>query len=54
MTKTFKISDWEDWVSLCFQYDYNPFETADFGIDQGGGDSIGYEFVGDYPEEEEE
>ena len=58
MTKTFKISDWEDWISLCEANNINPYETADFDVEARrqitGGDTIGYEYVGEYPEKEED
>lgn len=58
MTKTFYITDWEDWVSVCEKNNLNPHETADFNVEARrqitGGDTIGFEYVGDYPKEEEE
>lgn len=56
--KTFYISDWLDWVDLCAENNRNPHKTADFDVEArrqiSGGDTIGYKYVGDYPNEEEE
>ena len=58
MSKTFYISDWNAWGDLCTKNNLNPHETADFNVAArrqiSGGDTIGYEYVGDYPEEEED
>jgi len=51
--KTFYISKWEDWKELCEQNDIDPHETLEFGIDEGGGNSRDYEYIGDIPEKEE-
>lgn len=60
MTKTFYISDWEDWVSVCEENNVNPYEYVDFSVGVPGhrqitgGESVDYKFVGDYPNEEED
>lgn len=48
-----KISNWEDWQKLCVEWGYDPHEIADFSIDEGGGNSTDFEYIGDYPEKEE-
>ncbi len=52
MTKTHKIYDWQEWLDLCDEYNEDP-QIPDFGVDQGGGDSISFEYEGDIPEEED-
>ena len=49
MGKTHKIYNWEEWKDICDQYNIDPFNNADFGIDQGLGNSIDFEYKGDYP-----
>lgn len=53
MNETHKIYEWEVWQNLCLQYDIDPYENVDFGIDQGGGNSENFEYMGDIPEREE-
>jgi len=54
MSKIHKIYNWQEWKGLCDRYNIDPYNNADFGIDRGGGDSIDYEYIGDYPKREEE
>jgi len=53
MSKTNYISDWNIWKELCEQNDVDPYEYVDFGIDEGGGNSKNFEYIGDIPEKEE-
>ena len=48
------ISSWETWKSLCEEWGQDPHETANFGIDEGGGNSIDFEYIGDYSKSEED
>ena len=52
MGKTNYISDWETWKELCEENDIAPHEYVDFGIDEGGGNSTDFEYIGDFPEKE--
>jgi len=47
------ISNWETWKELCLQNDVDPHENVDDGIDEGGGNSMNWEYFGDIPEKEE-
>jgi hypothetical protein len=51
--KTKYITDWETWKKLCLQNNVDPYENVDFGIDEGGGNSMNWEYVGDVPDKEE-
>ena len=53
MAKTNYITNWQTWKELCEQNDVNPYEYVDFGIDEGGGNSTDFEYIGDTPEREE-
>lgn len=44
---------WEDWRMLCEENGIDPYENMDFGIDEGGGNSSDFEYIGDVPEKEE-
>lgn len=50
---THYISSWETWKELCEQNDIDPYKTLEFGIDEGGGNSTDFEYIGDIPSEEE-
>ena len=50
--KTHKINDWETWKELCLEYNIDPYEYVDFGIDEGGGNSTDFEYIGDTPKKE--
>jgi len=58
MSRTIKIYDWEEWVSYCEELNEDPYETADLSLPArrqiSGGDTENYEFIGEYPEREEE
>jgi len=47
------ISNWETWKELCENIGIDPYECIDFGIDDRGGNSTDYEYIGDIPEKEE-
>ena len=47
------ISDWNTWKELCEKWDIDPHENVDFGIDEGGGNSTDFEYIGNIPEKEE-
>lgn len=49
-----KICNWETWKELCEANDIDPYENVDFGIDKGGGNSEDFEYVGDFPEKEDQ
>lgn len=53
MAKTNYISNWQIWKELCWDWDIDPYENGDFSIDEGGGNSINYEYIGDIPKKEE-
>ena len=52
MAKINYITNWEDWKELCEQNDVDPYEYVDFGIDEGGGNSTDFEYIGDTPKGE--
>lgn len=52
-SKTYYINEWDTWKELCQENGIDPYEESDFSQGVGGGDSIDFEFVGDYPEKEE-
>ena len=54
MRTTKFISQWKEWEELCEYWDVDPHKTVDFGIDEEGGNSTNYEYIGDYPKPEEE
>lgn len=54
MSKTFFISSWEDWVSVCEENNVDPHAYADFSRSTGGENIDYFEFVGEYPKEEED
>ena len=47
------VSNWEDWKKLCEHYDFDPYKTVEFGLDEGGGNSTDFEYTGDIPKKEE-
>ena len=51
-SKAYKITGWSDWVGICRGTGDDPHEVSETGYDIGGGDSITYEYLGDYPDEE--
>ena len=48
----YQVYHWKDWLQLCLDYDVDPYEEQEFGIDKGGGNSDDYRYVGDVPERE--
>ncbi len=50
--KPIYIAGWEKWKELCEHYSEDPYR-ADFSIDEGGGNSTDFEFIGNMPEREE-
>jgi len=50
----FYISEWEKWKELCEEWGFDPYEYVDFGIDEGGGNSTDFKYIGDIPDKEEE
>jgi len=52
MAGTILISNWEEWRALAEDWNFDPYETSDFGIDEGGGNSTDFEYIGDRPKEE--
>jgi len=58
MGKTHKIYDWEEWKELCEEHHENPHEIADLSLPArrqiSGGDTEDYEYMGEYPEREED
>lgn len=44
---------WQTWKELCEQNDVDPYENVDVSVDEEGGDSRSYEYVGEMPKEEE-
>lgn len=53
-SKKYKITGWSDWVGICREIGDDPYEVCETGRDIGGGDSIIYEYLGDYPDRDEE
>jgi len=51
--KSYKINNWVEWKELCQYWNYDPYETIEFGIDKGGGNSTDFEYIGDVPEKDE-
>ena len=51
--KPYKINNWKEWTELCQYWGYDPYQVVEFGLDQGGGNSIDYEYTGEVPEKEE-
>jgi len=47
------VTNWEDWKEFCAEQNIDPYEHCDYGFDLGGGDSFDIEYIGDYPEREE-
>jgi len=47
------VLNWERWKELCSTWDYDPYETIEFGVDEGGGNSTDYEYIGETPKKEE-
>lgn len=47
------ISNWEAWKELCKNNNLDPYETIEFGIDEGGGNSTDFEYIGESPKVEE-
>ena len=54
MGKVNYITNWDEWIELCTQYNIDPYENCGFGIDKGGGDSYNFEYIGDTPTDREE
>ena len=52
MSKYYVVA-WRAWKNLCAEHDIDPYEYVDFGIDEGGGNSTDFEYIGDIPEREE-
>ena len=52
--KTNYITNWETWKELCEENDIDPYVYANFGIDEGGGNSRDFEYIGEIPPREEE
>lgn len=48
------IVEWREWEELCFEHGLNPLGQIEFGIDEGGGNSTDFEYIGDMPEKENE
>ena len=52
---THYIQKWEMWQELCWLQHENPHERVDLSVDLGGeGNTVEFEYTGDYPEKEEE
>ena len=51
--KPIYTSNWEKWKELCEYFNENPYVTCEFGVDEGGGNSTDFEYIGDTPERED-
>lgn len=51
--KPIHVTDWEFWKELGEFYKFDPYENVNHGIDEGGGNSTDFEFIGDIPKKEE-
>ena len=47
------INNWETWKELCAEWKIDPYEYVDFSIDEGGGNSTDFEYIGETPKREE-
>ena len=52
-SRVYSISNWDDWVEICVETGDDPREVSWVGYDLGGGNSAGYEYIGEYPKKEE-
>jgi len=50
--KTTIIATWETWKRVCEERGIDPWEEIEFSIDEGGGNSRDFEYIGDVPEKE--
>ena len=53
-SRHYKITSWEEWCDICYDYGIDPWVGRDELVieqDIGGGDTITYEYIGDVPEE---
>jgi len=53
MAGTIFISRWKDWKTLCEEWDIDPYAYVDFGIDEGGGNSMDFEYIGGIPKKKD-
>jgi len=56
MSKIHYIVDWQEWQEFCREQLIDPYEYCDFSVgcrQITGGESIDFEYIGDYPEKEE-
>ena len=52
--KTYYLTSWKDWVSICEEYGIDPYEPPfELGVEEGGGNSRYYEYIGKVPKKEE-
>jgi len=51
--RTHYITSWKIWKKLCEHYDFDPYTTVEFRLDEGGGNSTDFEYTGDIPSKEE-
>ena len=54
MGQTHYLNDWEAWKELCEFYNFDPYEGVELSVDEGGGNSSDFEYIGDIPEKEDE
>ena len=52
-SKAHRINQWEDWVNLSLELEFNPHLLCEISFDKGGGNWVSYEYIGTYPEVEE-
>ena len=50
-SKTMQVNDWLTWWNCCAESGVDPQECG-FSVDIGGGDTLDYEYTGEYPEVE--
>ena len=53
LMRSIYVLNWERWKELCSTWDYDPYETIEFGVDEGGGNSTDYEYIAETPKKEE-